>query len=184
MLREHAIEKRVRLKNPKEFFTLIKKSPKYSSWKDLVRIAGCSNTSLKACRRGERTFQGTVFLKLLEYLTEEQKNRLLQHANFLDENWGSKKGTEALVKIGQNFGLSRLKPKTKKKMLRMIKTKESLNKIARATGLKKTTIYYYSRKLNGRTYFEPEFELAYSEVEGEIAGIFAGDGSQYYEPKK
>lgn len=86
--------------------------------------------------------------------------------------------------LREEFGLSRLPSETKTKMLQMIKGGNSLNKIARETGLPKTTIYYYSKKINGKKYFEPKFNLEYSEAEGEIAGIFAGDGSQYYEPKR
>ena len=74
--------------------------------------------------------------------------------------------------------------KTKEKMLELIKDGLSLNKISKQTGLAKTTIYYYSRKIKGKQYFEPEFDLKYSEIEGEIAGIFAGDGSQHHDSKQ
>jgi intein/homing endonuclease len=73
---------------------------------------------------------------------------------------------------------------TKEKMLKLIKDGLSLNRISKETGLAKTTIYYYSRKIKGKKYFEPEFDLKYSEIEGEIAGIFAGDGSQHHDSKK
>ena len=69
-------------------------------------------------------------------------------------------------------------------MLRMIEENASLNNISKQTGLAKTTIYYYSRKIIGKKYFEPEFELEYSETEGEIAGIFAGDGSQFHDSER
>ena len=88
------------------------------------------------------------------------------------------------VMLRESFSLSRIPKQTKAKMLDMIKNGYSLNKISNATGLGKTTIYYYSRKINGKKYFEPEFKLEYSELEGEIAGIFTGDGSQYHDSKR
>ena len=73
---------------------------------------------------------------------------------------------------------------TKEKMIELIKDGLSLNKISKETGLSKTTIYYHSRKINGKKYFEPKFDLNYSELEGEIAGIFAGDGSQHHDYRR
>ncbi|MFH1239698.1 MAG: LAGLIDADG family homing endonuclease [Candidatus Diapherotrites archaeon] len=86
--------------------------------------------------------------------------------------------------LRESFSLSRIPEEAKTKMLQLIKDGSSLNKIAKETGLPKTTIYYYFRKLRGRTYFEPEFDLNYSGLEGEIVGIFAGDGSQYHDTKR
>ncbi|MFH1649301.1 MAG: LAGLIDADG family homing endonuclease [Candidatus Woesearchaeota archaeon] len=57
----------------------------------------------------------------------------------------------------------------------------SLNSIAHDLNLKKTTVYYHFRKQKGKTYKQPEFTPRATEQEGEIIGIFAGDGSQYYD---
>lgn len=85
-------EKRVKLENPKLFFDAIKKSPKYVSWKELVESISCGNTSLKSARRGKRTLHGKNFLKLLNYLTEPEREIFLSKANFLDGNWGAQRG--------------------------------------------------------------------------------------------
>jgi len=92
------IGKRFSLENPQEFFDLVKNSPKYSSWNGLVKTSGCSNTSLKARRRGERTFPGKTFLNLLDYLSGEQKKYVLSKTKALDENWGASKGGRQSVK--------------------------------------------------------------------------------------
>ena len=60
----------------------------------------------------------------------------------------------------------------------------SLNSLSKQFGLYKSTLYYYYKKLNGKKFKEPQFTPSSSEVEGEIVGIFAGDGSQFYESKK
>lgn len=69
-------------------------------------------------------------------------------------------------------------------MISCLKRGDSLNKISRATGINKSTIYYHYEKMFGRKYKLPHFSPVASEQEGEIVGIFAGDGSQYFEPKR
>lgn len=66
-------------------------------------------------------------------------------------------------------------------ILKMIHEGVSLSKISEATGLYKSTLYYHYKKLKGKKYKEPQYEVTFSEVEGEIVGIFTGDGSQHYE---
>ncbi len=65
-------------------------------------------------------------------------------------------------------------------LIRLIKSGYSINSISRSLNLSKSTIYYYYKKLKGKKYKEPKFKIRFSETEGEIVGIFAGDGSQYY----
>jgi intein/homing endonuclease len=59
----------------------------------------------------------------------------------------------------------------------------SLNKLSRETGIAKSTLYYYYKKLRGKRFTPPYVTPGNSETEGEIVGIFAGDGSQYYDKK-
>ncbi len=82
------------------------------------------------------------------------------------------------VFMEEEFAQSRIPSKQKEKMLVLIREGESLNSITRETGLPKTTIYYYFRKIKGRTHSIADFTSGYSKEDGEIAGIFAGDGSQ------
>ncbi len=65
-----------------------------------------------------------------------------------------------------------------------IKKGVSINKISKELNLGKSTIYYYYKKIKGKKFVEPEFRLRNSRLEGEINGIFAGDGSQYYDAKR
>src|SRR3989344_1607252 len=65
-------------------------------------------------------------------------------------------------------------------VLDMIRAGDSLNKISRETGLYKSTLYYHYKKIKGKKYKEPKYKIKFSEKEGEIVGILAGDGSQYY----
>ncbi len=60
----------------------------------------------------------------------------------------------------------------------------SINKISKELNLGKSTIYYYYKKIKGKKFVEPKFKLKNSRLEGEINGIFAGDGSQYYDAKR
>ena len=60
----------------------------------------------------------------------------------------------------------------------------SIKKVSRSTRIAKSTIYYHYRKLYGKKYQEPEFTPGASELEGEIVGIFTGDGSQYHDRKR
>ncbi len=59
----------------------------------------------------------------------------------------------------------------------------SLNQISSKLGIPKSTAYYYYRKLKYKKYKKPEYSIKFSEIEGEIVGIFAGDGSQYHYKK-
>ncbi len=65
-------------------------------------------------------------------------------------------------------------------MILDLKNNLSISKIVAKTGLAKSTIYYYYRKVNGKKYKKPTHKISFSEIEGEIVGIFAGDGSQYH----
>ena len=59
----------------------------------------------------------------------------------------------------------------------------SINKISHESHLAKSTIYYYYKKFKGKKYVIPSFTPGYTETEGELVGIFAGDGSQYFYKK-
>lgn len=86
--------------------------------------------------------------------------------------------------ISRDFGgctMPRLIQELKTKMIVKLRSGVSINKIAASTGLGKSTIYYYYKKIKGKKYREPQFTSMASEIEGEIVGIFAGDGSQYYD---
>ncbi len=61
-----------------------------------------------------------------------------------------------------------------------IKAGVSLNKLASSFNLAKSTLYHYYKKIKGKRYKSPQYSINFSEAEGEIVGIFAGDGSQYY----
>ena len=61
---------------------------------------------------------------------------------------------------------------------------ESLNKISKRLGIKKTTVYYHFRKFKGKTIIKPKFNFNSDEELGEVIGIFAGDGSYYFDPKR
>ena len=60
-------------------------------------------------------------------------------------------------------------------ILQMIKKGISLDKI-----LRKVMIDYPYKNIRGRNYGEPTFRVRGSGKEGEIVGIFAGDGSQHF----
>ena len=78
---------------------------------------------------------------------------------------------------------SRLSEKELKEIISLIKKGKSLNSIVKLTGKNKTTVYYYFRKIKGRKYIPINLNPGYSEKEGEIVGIFTGDGSQYFDSK-
>lgn len=61
-----------------------------------------------------------------------------------------------------------------------IKKGESLNSISKTLNVGKSTLYYYYKKIKGKRYQEPKYAIRLSEKEGEILGIFVGDGSQHY----
>ena len=77
-----------------------------------------------------------------------------------------------------------IKSEIKKEMIGQISKGVSINIISKSLNLGKSTIYHYYKKIKGKKYKEPEFKVSFSEKEGEITGIFAGDGSQYFEPKR
>ena len=68
----------------------------------------------------------------------------------------------------------------KQKMVNNINNGKSINKISSTLNIPKSTIYYYYKKIKGKRYQEPQYDIEFSEKEGEIVGIFAGDGSQNY----
>lgn len=72
----------------------------------------------------------------------------------------------------------------KQKVVEQILAGSSINKICREFKLGKSTVYYYYKKILGKKYIEAEFTLSNSEIEGEINGIFAGDGSQYHDKRR
>ena len=76
--------------------------------------------------------------------------------------------------------MRRLTPNEKELIIKLIWEGVSLNKISLLTKRRKSVLYYYYKKIKGKKYKEPQFEITFSESEGEIVGIFAGDGSQYY----
>ncbi len=55
---------------------------------------------------------------------------------------------------------------------------DSLNRISRDLHLPKSSVYYHFKKLRGVTYAPPSITPQGTRIEGEICGIFAGDGSQ------
>ena len=78
---------------------------------------------------------------------------------------------------------TRLTKKELKTIINLIKKGNSLNSIVKLTGKNKTTIYYHFREIKGRVYPKIKLNQRFTEKEGEIVGIFAGDGSQYFDPK-
>ncbi len=76
--------------------------------------------------------------------------------------------------------VARLTLVEKTSLIRQINQGISINKISRRFNLAKSTIYYHYKKIKGKQYQEPFYNIEFSEQEGEIVGIFAGDGSQYY----
>lgn len=77
-----------------------------------------------------------------------------------------------------------LSDELRNKACNKIRNGVSINKISKELHLGKSTIYYYYKKIKGKKFVEPEFKLGNSRLEGEINGIFAGDGSQYYDKKR
>ena len=71
----------------------------------------------------------------------------------------------------------RLSPSIKYKLKNNIKLGKSINQISREMGLANSTIYYYYKKIRGRKFIVPKFKIQESEIEGEIIGAFAADGS-------
>lgn len=80
--------------------------------------------------------------------------------------------------------MKRLDGEQLKELKNFVKQDFSLNEIKRIMKLKKTTVYYYFRKFKGLTIKQPIIKINNLKILGEILGIFAGDGSLYFEPKK
>ncbi|MBI2581314.1 hypothetical protein HYV85_05940 [Candidatus Woesearchaeota archaeon] len=59
----------------------------------------------------------------------------------------------------------------------------SLNAISNSYNIGKSTLYYYYKKIKGKKFVPPNVTPVLSEETGEILGIFAGDGSQYFEAR-
>lgn len=76
--------------------------------------------------------------------------------------------------------MNRLNARIKSIVISSIKNKDSINKICSKTGLAKSTVYYYYKKINGKKYKSPNCSITFSDYGGEIVGIFSGDGSQYH----
>jgi hypothetical protein len=80
--------------------------------------------------------------------------------------------------------MNRLNKEIKKELITQIKKGISINNISRELSIAKSTIYYHYKKIKGRRYKRLNIVPNYSKIEGEIVGIFAGDGSQYFEPNR
>lgn len=65
----------------------------------------------------------------------------------------------------------------------MIRRGISLNKINKATGLGKSTLYFHYKKLKGKKTIPIKFNFSNETEIGEFMGIFAGDGSFYKQIK-
>lgn len=76
--------------------------------------------------------------------------------------------------------MARLNKDVKEEIITRIKQGISLNKISKSSGIRKSTLYYYYKKIKGKRYQPPKFKINYTEKEGEILGTFIGDGSQHY----
>ncbi len=74
---------------------------------------------------------------------------------------------------------SRLTLLEKEKLLGLIKEGKSLNEVCRVMERSKTTIYYYFRKIKGKTVSPISVNSSDEDKIGEFMGLFAGDGSFY-----
>ncbi|MBW2976842.1 LAGLIDADG family homing endonuclease [Candidatus Woesearchaeota archaeon] len=80
--------------------------------------------------------------------------------------------------------MTRLSLELKKEIVNQINNGTSINKISQFLGVYKSTIYYYYKKVKGKRYAPPYVKPNFSGTEGEIVGIFAGDGSQFLVKKR
>ncbi|HLF54058.1 MAG TPA: LAGLIDADG family homing endonuclease [Candidatus Nanoarchaeia archaeon] len=71
-----------------------------------------------------------------------------------------------------------LKEDKKLEIIKQIKDGKSLGEIIRLTKARKTTIYYYMKKIRGKRHLPVKINSKDRELVGEIIGVFAGDG--YY----
>jgi len=76
---------------------------------------------------------------------------------------------------------NRVSPEIKPKLIESIRKGKSLRNLCKEFSLKKTTAYYYVRKIRGRRFKLVNFDLSDKERLGEFVGIFAGDGCAYKE---
>jgi hypothetical protein len=90
----------------------------------------------------------------------------------------------ALINAGNLTYFMLLSDELRNKVCNKIRNGVSINKISKELCLGKSTIYYYYKKIKGKKFVEPEFKPGNSRLEGEVNGIFAGDGSQYYDKKR
>ena len=79
--------------------------------------------------------------------------------------------------------MPRLNPETKNKVFTLLSQAKSLNFIRRETGVKKTTAYYYMRKMHGRKIALVNMNTTNISRNAEILGFFAGDGNYYFDAK-
>lgn len=89
-----------------------------------------------------------------------------------------------VINSGKLTDLMLLSNELRNKISDKVRAGISINHISKELSLGKSTIYYYYKKIKGKKFIEPEFKLKNSRLEGEINGIFAGDGSQYYDAKR
>lgn len=69
--------------------------------------------------------------------------------------------------------------KIREEIIKEINDGTSINKISKKLNISKSTIHNYYRKIKGKKYKDSSFIVNFSENEGEIVGIFTGDGSQH-----
>jgi hypothetical protein len=69
------------------------------------------------------------------------------------------------------------------KIIDLIKRGVSINNISKITKIGKSTIYYYYKKIRGRKNKLLNLNPSYTMKEGEIVGIFVGDGCHHFEKK-
>jgi len=70
-----------------------------------------------------------------------------------------------------------------KEIIELIKEGISLNKISKKLNIPKSSIYYYYKKIKGRKFPKPIIPND-DKILGEFLGIFAGDGSFFYDKKR
>ena len=71
----------------------------------------------------------------------------------------------------------------KEKILLGLRSGGSLASLSLIHTRSKLAIYYYYKKINGKRFVSPHVRPKWAENEGEIVGIFAGDGSQHHDTK-
>lgn len=69
-------------------------------------------------------------------------------------------------------------------MQNLIRQGKSLNQISKKLNIGKTTIYYHMRQLVGRKIKQITIDRSSEEKIGEFVGLFAGDGSYFFEKRK